>query len=238
MVWGEDYWGISPIWAIARGQHCISNYSNDAGWGVASEFFNPKNVVFYFPRNGILTKGSKFLEICRERRILEKKALLSASFIVKTKQNTIEKKDCAFNFKLNLFTFGLIWIQLHKYLFLFEDSTSTTRKVFRFIWNFFQWFDSWIQWQNFLVGHLTMVSLPSLADIYDNPQMEYLENGFVTKNYPQFPPLNLFITCQSILQWLSFWMSSWHSQITCLRQKLYGCNNCSNHVFLAVYPSS
>lgn len=31
-----------------------------------------------------------------------------------------------------------------------------------------------------------MASLPSLADIYDNPQMEYLENGFVTKNYPQF----------------------------------------------------
>ena len=55
-----------------------------------AEVWSPQNSLIqkcslYFPRNGILTKGSKFLEIRRERRILEKKVLLSASFIVKTK---------------------------------------------------------------------------------------------------------------------------------------------------------
>ena len=69
------------------------------------------------------------------------------------------------------------------------------------------------------------------------PPKGILRKWICYKESSTISPLNLLMTCY-ILQWLSFWMSRWHSQIICLRQKNYmAAITVQTMFFLAVYPS-
>ena len=92
------------MWAIARGRHCISNYSNDTSWGmVVLECFSSK--MYYFLYHKWHSNKKKVIfenhREARKRRVL----LALCKFHCLLTNLRGQKKDCAFQFLIKPVSF-------------------------------------------------------------------------------------------------------------------------------------